>query len=77
MVVEGEEITHLCFAGDLMIFYKAEVALVSSVRYCLNQFRVASSYHQTLIRVICSCVMLILIQKYSFSIFSATGKENY
>ena len=43
MVVEREEITHLCFAGDLMIFYKAKVALVSSVRYCLNQFRVASS----------------------------------
>ena len=43
MVVEREEITHLCFAGDLMIFYKAEVALVSSVRYCLNQFQVASS----------------------------------
>jgi hypothetical protein len=42
-VVEREEITHLFFAGDLMIFYKAEVALVSSVRYYLNQFRVALS----------------------------------
>ena len=39
---EGEEITHLCFVDDLMIFCKAEVALVSFVRNCLDQFRVAS-----------------------------------
>jgi hypothetical protein len=38
---EKEEITHLCFTKDLMIFYKAEVALVSLVRNCLDQFQVA------------------------------------
>jgi hypothetical protein len=38
---ENEEITQLCFTKDLMIFYKAEVALVSLVRNCLDQFQVA------------------------------------
>jgi hypothetical protein len=39
---EREDITHLCFADDMMIFCKAEVASVSMVWNCLDQFRVAS-----------------------------------
>jgi hypothetical protein len=39
---EREEIAHLCFIDDLMIFCKAEVASVFLVRNCLDQFRVAS-----------------------------------
>jgi hypothetical protein len=39
---EKEEITHLCFSNDLMIFHKAEVALIFLVRNSLNQFWVAS-----------------------------------
>jgi hypothetical protein len=31
----------LCFAHDLMIFCRAKVGLVSLVRNCLNEFRVA------------------------------------
>jgi hypothetical protein len=40
--------THLCFAGDLMIFCKAKVALVSLVKNCLDQFRVASVLYPNL-----------------------------
>jgi len=38
------EITHLCFADDLMIFCRAEVGSVSLVWNCLNQFWVASLF---------------------------------
>jgi hypothetical protein len=46
---EREEITHLCFTNDMMIFFcKANVASVSLVRNCLDQFQVASSLSPTL-----------------------------
>jgi hypothetical protein len=40
---EREEITNVCFADDLMIFCRVEVASVSFVRNCLDEFEVASS----------------------------------
>jgi hypothetical protein len=75
---EREEITHLCIIDDLMMFCKAEVASNSLVRNCLDQFWVASGSSPNPNKSnICSCVVLLLIQKYSFSVFSDTGKENY
>jgi len=74
---EKEEITHLCFSNDLMIFHKAEVALIFLVRNSLNQFWVASGLSPNLDnRVICSYVVLLLIQKCSFTVFSSIRKEN-
>jgi hypothetical protein len=36
------EISHLCFADDIMIFCRVKVASISLVRNCLDQFWVTS-----------------------------------
>jgi hypothetical protein len=40
---EKEQFTYLCFVDDLMIFYRAEVGMISLIENCIDQFWLVSS----------------------------------
>jgi hypothetical protein len=65
----------LCFTDNLMIFCKAEVASVSLVRNCLDQFWVDSGLSSNPVKSNMFFCGVSLIQKCSFLVFSGTGKE--
>jgi hypothetical protein len=57
-----------------MMFCRAKVGLVSLVRNCLNEFRVAFGLSHNLDKSSMFCVMLSLILNYNFLMLSATRK---
>jgi len=40
---EKEQFTYLCFVDDLMIFYRAEVGMISLIENCIDQFWLVSN----------------------------------
>jgi hypothetical protein len=41
---ERDQLTNMCLANDLMIFYRVEVGTVSLFKKCIDQFRFFSSF---------------------------------
>ena len=67
---EKEQLTHLCFADDLMIFYWAEVGIVSLIENYVDQFQLFFGLPPNLTRIVCSCMVLILMLEHGFLMLS-------